>query len=170
MYSKKTTDWKGLLKDRFLTALTVAPSLGVMLLSAIYQLTFGGDALSLSRGLPLLLGWLSLLSFAATTVLALVYRRRFVTVLLSLLFVLAFVCYLGFYLSGTTDLVSDGFFELLMLVFSLPLWSYMSVAVSIAKASAVPSLVITALLAVLNVAATAFVCVAEKKEKTTRGR
>lgn len=162
---KPSIDWKASLKERLLTALMVAPTLAVVLLSAAYQLTAQSASYKLGMDLPLLLGVLSLLALVASTALGTVHGRVFVTSFLGLLFTLTFFCELSFYMSGTTDLVTDSFFEMLMLIFSLPAWSYMSVSACFSEVPAVPSLVITAVLALINVGMTAVIQIRRRKER-----
>lgn len=152
-----------MIKERFITALTVAPALSVVLISAIYQLMLGSPYL-LSYGAPLVLGYVTFIAIIGSLVLAVVYRRAFTPVILSVLFGLCFVCNLVFITSGTTDLLSDGFFEMIMLVFSLPSWSYMSVASSISYNATVPALVITGVVTVVCLAVSVVVFLLNKKE------
>ena len=152
-------------KEHLYAALMVAPTLAVVLISAAYQLTAQNASYKLGMDLPLLLGVFSLLSLLASTVLAVVHERGFVSSLLALLFALTFLSELSFYLSGTTDLVSDNFFEMLMLIFSLPAWSYMSVSTCLGSVPAVPSLVITGLLVFFNVGATVWIVIRKRKGK-----
>lgn len=116
------------LKNRAATALLTAAPLSVMLLSAIYNLAFGSFGYDITSGIPVLLSCLTVIALIAGTVLAAVYKKRFPAVFFALLFLMCFICYACFCASGTTDIYADGFFEALMLILSVPVWSYMPLA------------------------------------------
>ena len=153
-------------KDKLLTALILAPSLSVLLLSAIYNLSVGMTGNSINSLMPIMMSVLTVLAVISSAVLSVVYNRRFILIILTVLFFLCFVCYFGFYEAGTTDIYADGFFEMVMLILSIPVWSYMPLATSISQNTAIPTLIITAILALINFAALIFLTVKKKKRKT----
>ena len=143
-------------KARLITALTLAPSLSVLILSAVYQSVVRLSGYEVSSGVSLMLGWLTIFSLVSSTVLAVMLRRRFTTLFLAILFTLCFVFSALFYAKGTTDLLSDSFFEAIMLVFTLPSYSYMSVSSSLSSVPAIPSLILSGLLMLSNIGATGY--------------
>lgn len=153
---------KNVLKDRFVTALTIAPALAVMLLSSAYQL-LGSSIQGIVKTPMLVMGWLSIIAVIGSVALAVVHQRAFTTTALALLFGMGFFCYLSFAVNGTTDIMADGFFEMLMLALSIPLWSYMSVSMSFADPPYVPALVIAGTLTALSIAATVYIFMKRKK-------
>ena len=160
---KAKKEWK----ERLITALIVAPSLAVMLLSAIYNLATGLMGINIESAIPQMMSWLTILVLLASTVLTTAYKRRFPAMLLATLFSLCFICYLCFYLSGTTDLYADGFFETLMLMLSLPIWSYMPVAMSLSSVPAIPALILTGFFAAINLAVWIWMKIADRKEESS---
>ncbi|MBE6622462.1 MAG: hypothetical protein E7630_05890 [Ruminococcaceae bacterium] len=156
-------DIKSELKRRFLTAMIVAPTLAVMLMSATYQLAAGLSGYGVSTGLPLMLGGLTILALLASLVLGTVWEKRLPLALLAVIFWLCFFSYLGIVVSGTTDFVADRFFEALTMVFSLPVFSYMSVASLFHDGASVAALVMTGLLALLSTAAIVYVTVKRRR-------
>ncbi len=157
------SNFKQEMKSRLVTALTIAPTLAVMLLSAVYQLAAELTGFGLSVGLPLLLGVLTLLAFFASLVLGIVWEKRFTPTFFAVLFWLCFGSYLSIVISGTTDLLADSFFEAMTLVFSLPVWSYMSVVSHGGDSVAVAALVLTAVLALLNTGVAIWLFVKERR-------
>ena len=146
-------NFKSELKTRLLTALIVAPTLAVMILSAVYQLAAGLTGFGVSVGLPLMLGILTVLALLASTVLGTVWKKRLPLALMTVIFWLCFFSYLGITVSGTTDFVTDSFFEALTIIFSFPVFSYMSVVAVFGDGASVAALVMTGLFAVLNTTA-----------------
>ena len=156
--------FKQRVKNALITALSVAPALAVMLISAVYNLTARAAGYGLTVWLPLLMGILTVLSLLASTVLGAVLRRRMTALLLAVLFWLCFFCYLGFALAGTTDLAEDAFFETVMMIFSLPVWSYMPIAELFGSGAETAALCLTALPAVLNTASAVYLSVLDRRE------
>lgn len=156
MQKPPTPSFKTVFKEHLITALTLAPALSVLILSAVYQGIVRLSGYEVSFGAPLILGWLTVLSLLASTVLAVVLRRRFTTLFFSVLFTLCFIFSALFYANGTTDLLSDSFFEAIMLVFTLPSYAYMSVSSSLSSVPAIPSLILTGMLMLANIGATVF--------------
>ncbi len=143
---------KSRLKSDLFTALMVAPTLLVVVLSAVYQLLADLTGFGVTEGLPLVLGILTVLTLLSTTVLGVIWERRFPPALLAVIFWLCFFSYLGVVVSGTTDFVVDHFFEALTLVFCFPVFSYMSLAALFGEGVSVASLIMTGLFAALNTA------------------
>lgn len=152
-------------KDKLITALTIAPSLAVMLLSAVYNLAVESMGMNIDSAVPIMMSCLTLFTALASTVLAVVYKRRFTTVFFAVIFMLCFLCYLGFYGSGTTDIYADAFFEMFMLILSVPVWSYMPLAMRIAPNQGMMALFITAILVLINTAVSIWLTVSEKRGK-----
>jgi hypothetical protein len=135
------------LKDRFYMALMVAPTLSVMLMSAIFDLAsglLGNEVVALT----VVLGILTVLAIVATAVLSFLWEKRLPTVLLAVILWLCFFSYLAVVISGTSDLLNDRFFQALTLVFSLPIFSYRALM----GGSTVGCLILTGLLAALHTA------------------
>lgn len=142
----------GTLRNSVITALMVAPTLAVLMISAVNYWASGALGQDVDGFFPLVLASLTLLSLAASTVLAVVYKKKYVTLLLSVIFTLCFICYMVFLLNGNTDLYGDAFFEKLMLALSLPVSSYLSIGVKIFEGGAnVAALVITGIIALTNI-------------------
>lgn len=70
-----------------------------------------------------------------------------------------------FYGSGTTDIYADAFFEMFMLILSVPVWSYMPLAMRIAPNQGMMALFITAILVLINTAVSIWLTVSEKRGK-----
>lgn len=139
------------LLQRLYTALMIAPTLAILIMSAVYQFLVFQTGYSITDDIALMLGVLSLMAIAASTVLAAVYKRPTVNLLFFALFCLCFFCYLSFCLAGgNTDLLADQFFQSIMLAFSVPVWSYMSVASVLTRAPAVAALILTAVIFLSN--------------------
>lgn len=160
----KLQELKNDIKGRLVTALTAAPALSVVLISAVYQLMLGSPYL-IYYGNPLIMGYMTFVAIAGSLALSLIYRRTFTPVLMSVLFALCFTSNLIFILNGTTDVLADGFFEMILLIFYLPSWSYMSVAASISFDFSLPLLIITAILSLICLVVGIAVFVLNKKEK-----
>ena len=152
------------LKRRFLTSLIAAPTLAVMLLSAVYQLAAELTGFDLSAGIPLMLGFLTILAILASTVLGVVWKKRLPLALFAVIFWLCFFSYLGIVISGTTDFVADRFFQALTVVFSFPVFSYMSVAALFGQGMPVAALILAGLFAVLNTGAIVWLTLKKRKE------
>ena len=155
---------KNALKERVITALTIAPALSVMLISSAYQL-LGSSLYGIKNGPMIAIGWLSIIAVLGSIALAVVHKRAFTSTVLALLFGAAFFCYLSFALNGTTDIMADGFFEMLMLALSIPIWSYMSVSMSFANPPYVPSLIIAGVLTALSIAASVYIIRKKKRDE-----
>ncbi len=154
--------FKSDLKQGFFTALTVAPSLTVMLLSAVYYLSAGLSGYGWN-GTPVLLGLLTLLALAASTVIGVLWKRTMAPALLAVLFWLCFISYFGVCISGSTDWFDDVFFQALTLIFSFPVFSYVPVLNVFGDYTAAATLLLTGLLAALNTGAS--VWLRERKGK-----
>ncbi len=150
-------------QNRLATALTVALPLAVMLLSAVYQLAVGMGGYTLTAGLPLMMGILTLLALTAATVLGTLWDRPFVPACFALIFWLCFFGYLAVTLNGTTDLLDDRFFEAITMIFVLPLTSYASVS-GLFGDGTVATAVITGLLAAGNTGALIGLAVKRRRE------
>lgn len=154
-------------KDKFATALMLAPALSVMILSVIYQ-SFSSTKIALDSTPGVVLGWLTLMTVAAAIILAVMYNKTFVTLATSLLFGLASISYGIVIISGTTDVLEDGFFNMLMSVFVLPIISFISVTgVEDGKSQILP-LVISILITGVSIGATVYI--AKKLKKAERDR
>lgn len=153
------------IKQRVAAVLLTAAPLSVMLLSAIYSLAFGSYGYDLTAGVPVMLSCLTVIALISGTVLAAVWKKRFPTVFFSLLFVLCFICYACFYAYGTTDIYADGFFEAVMLILSIPVWSYMPLASAISSNPVVPAMIITGVIALSNVGAAIWLTVSERNKQ-----
>ena len=140
--SKLKSEWR----DRLGTALTIAPTLAVVLMVSVYNLSLGQMGVNITSSTPMMLSILALLSLVASTVLAVVHKKKFTLSFLAILFLLCFMCYLSFYLKQSTDIYDDGFFQKIMLVFNLPVWAYMPIAMVLSSVPAIPALIITAIL------------------------
>lgn len=156
-------------KDKFATAFMIAPALSVMILSVVYQ-SFSSTKVALDETPGIALGWLTLLTVAAAIVLALMYNKTFVTLVFSLLFGLASVSYGIVIISGTTDVLEDGFFDMLMSVFVLPVISYISVTGVADGTSRIVPLIISVLITAASIGATVYIVKKIKKAEKERER
>ncbi|MBO5040564.1 MAG: hypothetical protein J6D09_05655 [Clostridia bacterium] len=157
------------LKDNLITAVMIAPSLSIMILSVIYQSLSTTD-IAYSRAPGVVLGWMTLIVVAATIVLAAMYNKTFVTLAFSLLFGLASVSYGIVIASGTTSVLEDGFFDMLISVFILPIVSFISATgVGSGTPHAVP-LIISVVITGASIGATVYIVKKLKKEEEERER
>ncbi len=156
-------------KDKFATAFMLAPALSVMILSVIYQ-SFSSTNVALDATPGVALGWLTLLTVVAAIALAVMHNKTFVTLALALLFGLASVSYGIVIISGTTDVLEDGFFDMLMSVFVLPIISFISVTgVENGKPHVLP-LIISLIITAASIAATVYIVKKLKKAEEERVR
>ena len=146
-------------KDRLYTALMVAPTLSVMLMSAIFSLATGAIGTG-DHTMNVVLGVLSVLAIIASAVLSYVWEKRLPAALLCVILWLCFFSYLAVTVSGTSDFLDDAFFQALTLVFSLPVFSYGAVV----GRYAVGILILTALLASLHTGVLVMIGLRRKKE------
>ena len=145
------------------TALMIAPTLAVLLLSAIFCFLTEASGVRLSGGFPLVLGVLTLASLIASTALGLARERPLVPALFAVLLWLCFISRWIILASGTSDPAEDAFFQMILLIFSFPAFSFQAVSELFPDAGAA-SLVVTALLALLNTAAAVIpIAIARKK-------
>lgn len=151
------------LKSRVFSALLTAAPLSVMLLSAIYNLAYDSFGYDLSSGFPVLLSALTVTALIAGAVLSAVLKKRFPAVFFALLFLMCVICYTAFLMNGTTDIYADGFFEAVMLILCVPVWSYMPLAAAVAEPTAVPAMIITVIIALLNVGVVLWLTLSGKK-------
>lgn len=150
-------------KDKLISALIIAPTLAVMLISAVYQI-FASQSGLIKSGLSISMSVLTAVSIAAGIVLAVLYSKEIVPIIYALLFGLGFICYLVFTLSGTTDVAEDAFFEMMMLIFSLPLMSFMSIPPLFEADREVVFLVLSGLITVVSIASAIYIVIKDKKE------
>lgn len=156
-------------KDKFVTAFMLAPALSVMILSVVYQ-SFSSTKVALASEPGVVLGYLTLITVLAAIILAVMYNKTFVTLTLSLLFGLASVSYGIVIISGTTDVLDDGFFDMLMSVFVLPVISYISVTgVGSGKPHILP-LIISVVITGISIGATVYIVKKQKKAEEERER
>ncbi len=156
-------------KDKFVTAFMLAPALSVMILSVVYQ-SFSSTKIALDATPGIALGWLTLLTVVAAIVLAVMYNKTFVTLALSFLFGLASVSYGIVIISGTTDVLEDGFFDMLMSVFVLPIISFISVTgVENGKPHVIP-LIVSLIITAAAIGATVYIVKKLKKAEEERAR
>ncbi len=156
-------------KDKFATAFMLAPALSVMILSVVYQ-SFSSTKIALDPAPGVALGWMTLIIVAAAIVLAVMYNKTFVTLALSLLFGLASISYGIVIISGTTDVLEDGFFDMLMSVFVLPVISFISVTgVGSGKPHILP-LIISLVITAASIGATVYIVKKLKKAEEERAR
>ena len=152
--------------EKILTALTVAPTLAVVIFSAAYYLMCSSLGQKSDDMFAVILACLSLLTLAASTTLALLYKRKFVTVFLSAVFFVCFIFYLIFTVSGTTNVFSDTFFEKLMIIFAFPVSSYYALAAKLFGSGAqIASLVITGIISAVNIVSSVIISKAGKKNE-----
>ncbi len=152
------------LKDKLITAVMIAPSLSIMILSVIYQSLSTTDV-AYSRAPGVVLGWMTLIVVAATIVLAIMYNKTFVTLAISLLFGLASLSYGIVIASGTTNVLEDGFFDMLISVFILPVVSFIS-ATGVGNGSPhVIPLIVSLVITGASIGATVYIVKKLKKEE-----
>ena len=151
------------INNEFFSALIISPVLAIMIFSGIYQLMTQSNS-AIKTGFPLLMGVLTLVSIAISLLIAFVLRKNIVPIIYALLFGLGFVCYLIMYMQGTTDIVDDSFFEMIMTILVFPLWSYMSVASAISDNTVAPFLSISAVITVVCVILAVIITIIRNRE------
>ena len=151
------------LKERLISALIVAPTLSVMLISAIYQLLASQSGL-LGSAFSISMSFITAISLAAGIVLSVLHNKEIVPIIYALLFGLGFVCYLIFSMTGTTNVAEDFFFEMLMLIFTLPLMSFMSFSSLLGLDKNAVLLVVSGLITVISILSAVYIVIKEKKE------
>ena len=104
----------------------LAPCLSVMILSVVYQ-SVNPSKYALESTPGLALGWITVITVVAAIVLAVMYKKTFVTLAIAVLFGLAALSYGIVILAGTTNVLEDGFFDMLLSVFVLPVISYIEI-------------------------------------------
>ena len=151
------------LKDKLVSSLIIAPTLAVMLISATYQL-FASQSGLIESGLAIAMSLITAVSIAAGIVLSILYSKELVPTIYALLFGLAFVCYLVITLSGKSNVAEDAFFEMMMLIFTLPLMSFMSLPPLLNADRAVILLIISAIITAASIASVVYIVIKEKRE------
>ena len=165
MEKKVRRDFRQEWKERLITALTLAPTLAVLVLSAVYQSVVQWAGYGVSNGVSLVLGWLSILAVVASCAMAVVWKRRLTAWFLAVLFGLCFAVSLAFAVNGTTDLFDDAFFEAVMMALALPSYAYLSVAASLSSVPMIASLILSGLLSVVNLGGAVYLTVKEKSRE-----
>jgi hypothetical protein len=156
-------------KDKLTTALMIAPALSVMVLSVIYQSLSPSDV-AYSRTPGVVLGWMTLITVIAEIVLSAMYNKTFVTLTFSVLFGLSSVSYGIVIINGTTSVLEDGFFDMLISVFVLPVVSFISATgVGNGTPQFVP-LIVSLLITGASIGATVYIVKKLKKEEEERER
>ena len=158
------------LKDKLISAFIIAPTLAVVLISAAYQLLASQNAGMLKSPLALSMSIVTLVAISAGMILSIVYGKELVPIIYALIFGLGFICYLSFTLNGTTDIADDAFFEMMMLIFSLPLMSFMSVPTFIGGDRAVVLIVLSGLITAVSVAVAIVIAFNKKRELKEYGK
>lgn len=141
---------KSRLKNGIITALIAGPSLALVIISAVYQLLVSEATGRINNGLSVVMGVMVLIAVAASLLLSVIYRKKAVPVVFATVFAMSFICYFAFTVSGMTDIADDSFFEMLMLIFSLPITSYMSVPSALGVSGNAALLVISFLIAAVS--------------------
>lgn len=152
-------------KDKFVTAFMLAPVLSVMILSVVYQ-SFSSTKIALDSTPGVVLGWLVLITVLAAITLAVMYNKTFVTMAISFLFGLASLSYGIVIICGTTNVLDDGFFDMLMSVFVLPIISYISITGVVSGRFHVMPLVISLVITGISIGATVYIVKKLKKAET----
>ena len=154
------------IREAFIVAMMTAPSLAVLLISAAYQLMLSEATGSVRSVQSVTLGIISLVAVAASLTLAAVYRKTSVAVAFASVLGLGFLCYLIFTVCGTTNIADDTFFEASMLVFSLPLMSFMSIGSTFGIDKNVALLLISGTVTVISSAVAVYAKIMNSKEQT----
>ncbi len=154
-----------LVKDKLFTAFMIAPTLAVVIFSAVFFLLSTALGQSQSGGAQVVFSCLTLLALAGSTTLAVVHKRSIVTALLSAIFSLCLICYLAILISNTTNIFNDSFFEAVMLALSLPISSYRALSVALFGGGAdIACCVLTALIAGINIVSSVYIVKLRKSE------
>ncbi len=161
---KKIEKFDAVFKDKLVTALMLAPTLSVMILSVVYQ-SLSSSQIALAKEPGIVLGWLSLVTVLGALVLAVMYNKVFATMALSLLYGLSAISYGIVIINGTTDVLNDGFFDMLLSVLVLPVISFISVTGRGSGAGNVLPLIIAVFITALSVAATVYIVKKHKKKE-----
>jgi L-asparagine transporter-like permease len=98
-------------------------------------------------------------------VLSIVYGKHIVPMVYALLFGLGFISYLVIVISGTSDVVDDVFFEMIMLIFTLPLMSFMSIPAVLGADRATALLIIGGFITAISVAVAVYIVINTKREE-----
>lgn len=153
------------MKIRITTALMIAPSLAMMLISAAYCVSVGGFNITNDNVIPILMSVLTVISLTASTVLLFLHKRKLPLVFLSVLFILCLICHVAFFKNGMTDIYRDGVIESFMLVFTIPAMSYMPFASLFSSTGAIPVILITAYFVLINTSAVAALAFLDKRQR-----
>ncbi len=159
-----SNDFKAMFKYKLVTALTLAPALGVMILSTVYQL-LGSSLYGVNKTPSILMGWLTVITVLGSVALAVIYDRAFTTSFFTVLFGLGFVSYIIVTASGSTSVLNDSFFDMLLAVFILPVLSYISIFEKLKGDPYIPTLITALLLALISGGASAYITVKRKKRE-----
>ncbi|MBQ7780174.1 MAG: hypothetical protein IJ404_06730 [Clostridia bacterium] len=167
--SKRIERFDRALKDKLITAVMIAPALSIMILSVMYQSLSTTD-IAYSRQPGVVLGWMTLTVVAATIVLAAMYNKTFVTLAFSILFGLASLSYGIVIINGTTNVLDDGFFDMLISVFILPVVSFISATGVGSGAPHFVPLIVSLLITGASIGATVYIVIKLKKAEEERVR
>ena len=155
------------LKSNLISGFIIAPTLAVMLISTVYQM-FASQSGLIKSGFSLSMSLLTAVAITAGLVLAVVNGKHIVPIVYALIFGLGFVSYLIIVISGTSNVVEDAFFEMMMLIFTLPLMSFMSIPALLSVDRAPALLVISAIITAISITVAIYIVIKEKREAERR--
>lgn len=155
------------LKSNLISAFIIAPTLAVMLISTVYQM-FASQSGLIKSGFSLSMSLLTAVAITAGLVLAVVNSKHIVPIVYALIFGLGFVSYLIIVISGTSNVAEDAFFEMMMLIFTLPLMSFMSIPSVLSVDRAPALLVISAIITAISITVAIYIVIKEKREAERR--
>ena len=148
-----------------ISILLIAAALCVTLISSIHTFILSADNMPADDPVSVFLAVLSLISWAAVLFLSYLYRFRYAAIFSSILWWADFCAFLFFCITGTTDALSDSFFELLFMIFSVPSWSYVAIVQAFGQMSGAFNIVISLIPAFLIAAGSTVICFLSENTK-----
>ncbi len=163
LQQNKRNEYKHSLKHRLMTALMIAPTLSVMLLSVIYNNLVGGQNVVASQEFPILASVVTVLSIVASAVLLYIYERKLPLIFLSAILSLCFIVYAILSIGGVTNADGEGFFGMMAMIFLIPTQAFIPLASAISTNYTAIMLLILAALSAVNILFAVKLTMAEKK-------
>lgn len=151
-------------RSYIVSVLLVAAALCITLISAVHYFFLSADSMPADDIVSVFLAVLSLISWAAVLFLSYLYKLRHAVLFSSVLWWACFISFLVFCLTNTTNALSDGFFQLLLMVFTVPSWAYVSIVQAFGQTSGIFNIIMSLIPAFLFAASSTAVFILTGKD------
>lgn len=110
------------LKDIVINALLISAIVTISVFSAVFHIGMTG----FSDSMCILMACLTLAVIIGVLAVSVMYKKQAVCLFIAVIYWICFLCYLRFFITGTTDIYSDTVIERIMLAMVFPSEAYMS--------------------------------------------